>query len=117
MRKVGFAVQKETYEEQSDAGRYNPGLVLLFRDKAGKHRMHISAGGRDIIDVYRHGEETYVLTKNRGLGYVGLEIFRGDEGAGDIFLQSEDEIHDILGHRGLDLADHNIIRRLSEYIY
>jgi hypothetical protein len=117
MRRVGYSVEKETYEEQSDAGRHNPGLVLLFRDKTGRHRVPISAGYRDEIDVYRQGDETYVLTKNRGLDYVGLEIFRGDESAGDIFLQVDYEITDTLGPRGLDLSDPTIIRRLSEYIY
>jgi hypothetical protein len=48
---------------------------------------------------------------------VGLEIFRGDESAGDIFLQVDYEITDTLGPRGLDLSDPTIIRRLSEYIY
>lgn len=116
MRRVGFKIEKETYEEQRAAGRYNPGLVVLFRDKRGNHRVHIGAGYSDDVEVYREGDETFILSKNRRLDYVGLEIFRGSQQVGEMFLQLSQDIQEILGPRGLDLADHNIIKRMSQWI-
>jgi len=116
MRRVGFTIEKETYEEQREAGRYNPGLVVLFRDRTGNHRVHIGAGYSDDVEVYREGEETFILSKNWRLGYVGLEIYRGSRHIGEMFLQNSQDIDEILGPQGLDLADYNIIKRMAQYI-
>jgi len=116
MRRVGFSTKKETYEEQHAAGRYNPGLVVLFRDKTGKHHVHIGAGYSDDVEVYREGDETFVLSKNWRLDYVGLEIYRGSQQVGELFLQNSQDITDVLGARGLDLADYTIIKRMAQYI-
>lgn len=119
MRSIPFEVEEETYEEQSRAGRYNPGLVLLYRDKRKIQRVPIGAGTSDDIYVYREGDDIYVLTVNDRLGYVGLDIFSGDpaEKAGEMFLQTDYEIEEILGRRGLDLSPPTMIRYMSNYIY
>lgn len=116
MRRVGFQAKKETYEEQRAAGRYNPGLVVLFRDRTGNHRVHIGAGYSDNIEVYREGDETFILSKNYRLGYVGLEIFQGSRQVGEMFLQNSQDIDEILGPKGLDLADHNIVKRMAQWL-
>ena len=53
MRSVPFAVTHETWEEADAAGRYNRGLVVLFRDRTGNHRAPIGAGENDDVEVYR----------------------------------------------------------------
>ncbi len=115
MRKVtNYQVQKESFEDMNDAGRFNPSLEITFRDKTGVHTHKISAGHSDDIDVYRESGETYVLSRNFGLGYVGLEIFTGTDSTGDMFLQG-DQVNEVLGRD--DLAPFTIIRRMRQYIY
>jgi hypothetical protein len=115
MRKVDYELQRESFEDMLAAGRYNESLEIVFRDKSGKHIHKLGAGRSDEIDVYRDGKETFVLARNFGLGYVGLEIFNGDEKVGDMFIQNDSEIDEIVG--SLELAPYTIIRRLAQYIY
>jgi len=117
LRRIPIKLEKETWEEQQEAGRYNPGLVVLFRDRRGKHRVPISAGYSDDVEGFRSGDETYILSMNQGLNYVGLEVFRGSESMGDIFVDRDYDIDEILGPRGLNLTDHTIVKRLAGYIY
>ena len=78
MRRVNnYKIQKESYDDMYDARRYNPSLEIVFTDKTGTHTHKIGAGLDDDLDVYREGPETYVLSRNFGLEYVGLEIFNG----------------------------------------
>ena len=49
------------------------------------------------------------------MGYISLEIFKGDEQTGDIFIDSH-QVEETVGKRGLDLAPHTIIRRLMPYM-
>lgn len=120
MRSIPFKTEQETYEEQRQAGRYNPGLVLIYTDtNRRKQRVPLSAGYEDYIYVYREGEEIFALSLNHRLGYVGLEVFSGDpaEHVGEIFLQNDWEIEDVLGRKGLDLSPPTIVRRLAQYLY
>jgi hypothetical protein len=114
MRRVHrYSIAKEDYWEMLHAGRYNPCLQITYRDRFGKHTHKLSAGYWDDIDVYREGSETYILSSNPKLGYVGLEIFEGAEKQGEIFLQ-EEQVKDVLGRD--DLAPFNAIKRLREHI-
>lgn len=108
-----FRIAKESPSEMITAGRYHPALEITFCDRSGKHTHTLSAGTDDVIHVYREANLTCVLSVNNRLGYVGLEVFDGDEKAGDIFLQ-EGQVAEILGRD--DLAPFTIIRRLLEYI-
>ena len=115
MRRVDYKLQRESFEDTMAAGRFHEALEIVFRDKSGKHIHKIDAGRRDEIDVYRDGKETFVLTRHFGLGYVGLEVFDGDEKVGDMFIQNDYEVKEIVG--SLDLAPYTIIRRMAQYIY
>jgi len=112
-RVANFSVAKESIEDMCRAKRYNPCLKLTFRDKSGIQTHKISAGYSDDITVYREHGETFVLSENFGLGYVGLEVFNGGEKTGDIFLESH-HVKEVLGKQGL--AAFTIIRRLLQYI-
>jgi hypothetical protein len=96
-----------------DAGRYNPCLEITYRDRSGKHTHNLSAGYCDDIDVYRSGSETYILSRNPNLGYIGLEVFDGPDKTGEIFVGSE-QVEAVLGRGGL--ASFNAIKKLREYI-
>ena len=114
MRKIKkYAVTKESFEDMRKAQRFNPGLTITFRDKKGIHRHNLGAGYSDEIHVYREQQQTFVLTQNRRLGYVGLEIFEDDEKIGDIFFAAH-ELAEVLGRD--DLAPFTIIRRLRDYV-
>jgi hypothetical protein len=92
-------------------------LKVRFRDRLGIHKGKISAGGNDDVYVYREGTETYVLSMNRSLGYVGLQVWNENgEGFEDIiFLQYDYEVDEILGRNGIDKSPTWIARVLSNY--
>jgi len=114
MRKItNYTISKEPIEDMIEARRFNPCLQIAFQDKSGVHTHKLGAGYEDDIHVYREHGETFVLTRNCRLGYVGLEVFNGNEAVGDIFLQG-DEVTEILGRE--DLAPFTIIRRLRDYL-
>ena len=112
-RIYNYTIKKETFEDMCKAKRFNPCLEITFRDKTGIHTHKLDAGYGDSMDIYREGGVTYVLSRNSGLGYIGLQAFEGEEKAGDMFLQSE-QVEDILGVD--DLVPYTIIRRLTDYI-
>ena len=112
-RVKNYSITKESTGEMIAAGRFNPSLEIIFRDRHGIHRHKLSAGYADDIHVYRESGLTCVLSINNSLGYVGLETFEGGQPAGDIFLQ-EGQVVEILGRT--DLAPFTIIRRLMEFI-
>ena len=115
MRKVtNYSIEKESLEDMRKAKRFNPCLEMMFRDKSGTHTHKLSAGYADDIYVYREHGITFVLTNNPCLGYVGLEVFNGNERVGDLFLEYH-QVIEVLGR--CDLAPFTMIRRLKEYIY
>ena len=114
MKKItNYQISKESFEAMREAQRFNPALEIRFRDRSGEHIQTLIAGYDDDLYVYREAGETYVLSLNQRLGYVGLQVFEGSEAQGEIFLQ-DGQVEEILGH--LDYAPYTIIRRLREYV-
>ena len=114
MRKIyNYRTKQESFWEMLHAKRFNPCLEITFRDKSGKHTHKLSAGAFDILDVYREGNETYILSTHHKLGYVGLEAFDGPDKIGSIFLEAH-QVKEILGRD--DLAPFNAIKLLREHI-
>ena len=114
MKRVkNFETRKESIEDACRAGRFNPSLEIVFRDKAGIHIHKIGAGYSDELHVFREDGVTYVLARNNALPYVGLEAFEGDDQVGDIFLQ-EQQVSEVLGRD--DLAPLTIVKRLQPYL-
>ena len=113
MRRVArYTISKESYEDMEKAGSYNLCLEISFRDKSGFHTHKLQAGYEDDIHVFRDNGETFVLSQNQRLDYIGLEMFKSNAKIGSIFLQ-EYTAKDVLGR--LDLAPGTIIRRLLNY--
>ena len=77
------------------------------------HIMTISGGESDRVDVYREGNEIFVLTQNQSLGYLGLEVFKDGELTGDVFFEG-DAAAEVIG-RG-NPSPPTLIKTLSEYI-
>lgn len=114
MRKIhNYRISKEDFWEMLHAKRHSPCLVITFADKAGKYTHKLSAGYLDDIYVYREDKETFVLSRNSRLDYVGMEIFEGPEKQGGIFLQG-DQVKEVLGRD--NLAPFNAIKLLREHI-
>jgi hypothetical protein len=114
MRKfTNWTVSKESAEDMLKAGRHNPCLEIRFRDRKGWHTQKISAGYGDELHVYRERGKTYLLSRNWHLGYMGLEVFRGDEKAGDLFLEHH-EVVEIFGEK--ELSPGAAISKLVDYI-
>ena len=114
MRRVtSYSIEKESFKDMIEARRFNPCLEISFRDRKGKHTQKLSAGYEDELHVFREGEHTFVLCQNPRLGYIGLEVFVGEEQTGDIFIEQH-QVIEVLGRD--DLVPHTIIRRLKEYV-
>lgn len=98
-----FKLEEETLEEQFAAQRYNPATVLI----RNKKRMVLDCGTSDTVRVFKEGKETFVLSYNRGMNYVGLQIFdtyTGEE-SDSVFQQSAEV--------DMDLADITICKILA----
>jgi len=114
MRKIhNYRINKEDFWEMLHAKRHSPCLVITFRDISGQHTHKLSAGYGDGIDVYREGLQTYVLSHNKSLGYVGLQIFKGSEIVGEMFVEDH-EVKETLGREGLPPS--TIIKKMREFI-
>lgn len=113
MRRVDYKIVKESFEDMVEAGRLHPSLEIIFRDKNGTHKHKIGAGYSDEIYAFREAGETFILSQNARLGYVSLEIFKGDEQTGDIFIDSH-QVKETIGRD--ELSPYTIIRRLMPHI-
>ena len=106
---------EESWDEQAASGRYHPCQQVHVKDGPV---LTISAGTADDLDVFTEHGLFYVVSVNRGLETVGLEVF-GDDGSllegGSVFLQLDYEVREILGPRGVDLSPMAIAKRLSCY--
>ena len=113
MRTVkNFSISKESIEDQTKAGRWNPCLEISFRDKQGRHTHKIGTGYSDDIHVFRESGATFIVGKNSRVGYVSLEIYEGDEKLGDIFL----EYHHLIETLGrVDFRPITLAKRLKEF--
>ena len=79
-----YSIERETYDEQREAGRYNPARVIIWRG----HRYAIGAGDGDDLDIFTEGGALYVLARRRSLGYAGLEVFRDGARIADTALST-----------------------------
>ena len=114
MRKVkNYRIFNETTEEMIAAGRFHTSLKITFIDKSGRHTHTLTSGYADEKHVYRSGDLTCILAVNKRLEYVSLQVFNGEDSAGDVILCG-DQVSETLGR--IDLAPFTIIRRLLQFI-
>ena len=110
-----YKITHEGIENQIKAGRYNPSRVIIYKN----HSFLIGAGNADDISVFQEGDDLLILSINYRLEYIGLEIFNLKSFAqyGEMFLQSNYEIDEIIGKKAFDLSPMTIAKRMSNYIY
>lgn len=113
MRRVNCKIVRESFEDMIEVGRLHPSLEVIFRDKKGSHKHKIGAGYSDEVYAFRENGETFILSQNERLGYIGLEVFKGDEQTGDIFIDSHQVEETIVRD---DLSPYTIIRRLMPHM-
>lgn len=113
MKTITLKQTDESWESQRAAGRYHPAAVVTWR---GVERV-LSAGDSDWVHFFEEDGALFALTVNHRMGYCGLEVFQEDdrEAAGSVFAQSEEELREVVGPRGLDYAPMTLARRLADY--
>jgi hypothetical protein len=113
-----YRITNESWEEQAKAHRYNPAQVLrLFPSGVKEKRYTIDSGRDDNISVFRDGDMFYVLSINRHLPYVGIQVFdlKCDGDVFNSFLQ-EDQVEDTLGKDWDNKSEIWIAKVLSTYM-
>ena len=120
MRTIHDWSWEHDYDAMREQGMYNPPTRITLQGK-DKVSFLIGAGSRDEITILAEGtgpdRRYYVVCVNHGLAYAGVEIFNvTGEPAGDMFLQYDHEVADILGPRGVGLTPITIAKRLAQYI-
>lgn len=112
-RVTNYQILKESFEDMCKARRMNASLEITFRDRSGSHLHKIGAGTSDEIHVFREGITTFVLSRNYGLGYFGLEAFNGREKIGEIFIENH-QVTETIERDDLDPI--NVVKRLADYL-
>ena len=104
-------------------GYHNAPSYLRFKTREGNHLHMIKAGRSDHIALYHDKGWVSVLSYNRGLGYVGLEIhdkhgsLTGEAREDNTcFFQGYEQSNEILGEGWEKMSDAWIIRCLQEYV-
>jgi hypothetical protein len=87
LQPAAYDWDRETIEEQSASGHYTAAMVIIWKG----NRYTLGAGTADDVDLFEEGGALYVLARNRGLGYAGLEVFRDGERIADTFTDTEEQ--------------------------
>jgi hypothetical protein len=114
MKRVIPKIRLLTYQEGADTGTQIRSLVLEHNG----NNYHLEGGTKDIIHVFSQSICLYVLTINKGLGYVGLNAYMTPEPdpINSIFLQTQRDITDALGKKWETLSPETITSRLINYL-
>lgn len=114
MKEVAADAKMMTYEDVDQKGLFNRGLILDYEGR--KYFLH--AGLKDKIHVFTRSIYLFVLTTNISLGYIGLDAYfpNQQDPINTIFLHSEYQFSDYLGHNWRQLSASTIAQRLSNYL-
>ena len=112
--KIVPVIEKATEGDQKASGRYNPGLVLVYKGL----RIPLKAGTGDHIDVFEEQDTLYVLAVNSRLPYLGVDSYDATTGEemSYIFLQDEWNIAEVLGEDWEDLDPESVVKHLQDYL-
>ena len=116
--------------QQQSRGMYSDPTVILVKPKGMKNEVRLlpGSGSSDNTTVFQVDDYLYVLNTNTRHDYAGLRVYMIDpEGArygegeaveaGEMFLQGDEQLKEVLGKRGLDLTERTIAKYMSRYIY
>jgi hypothetical protein len=113
VKRIFPTIRKMTWEEQREAGLFNPGLMMEYCDLL----IPLSAGYSDTVEIYRNGNSLMILTVNTDIEYVSLDEVDCLDGETirSVFLESSHIVEGI-GNRWLQMKPETSIKRLSEYL-
>lgn len=125
MKQIHGKLVQESWDSQRNAGRYNPADVFIFEHpKFGRCKAVIGSGESDHVTFWLKDDILYVVSVNYRMGYCGVDHFEFSQEKkrvdyinqypSGLFCQSEESYSEILGRRGLGLADRTIAKRLIE---
>ena len=114
MQRVIPKIRLFTFQQSPESGTEVVALILEHRG----NNYHLEGGAGDIIHVFSQSICLYVLTINKGSGYVGLNCYMTPEPdpINNIFLQTQRDINDALGKNWETLSPETIIRRLINHL-
>ena len=96
-------------------GTYINALILNYNS----NNYHLHGGTSDTIYIFTEGAGIYVLTINKGLGYIGFNSYMKPEPdpIDSIFLQNYREIKETLGNKWEQMKPVTIVQKLINYLY
>ncbi|MEK7499294.1 MAG: hypothetical protein AAB649_01670 [Patescibacteria group bacterium] len=111
-------------------GCYNPSHHILLPNKVELESGH---GDADEVHLFQENEYYYVLVRNTGIGYVGLQEYSASDvitrtfdgetvnylpalDERSVFLQADYEVQEVLGENWEDLGDSDLLNALLEYL-
>jgi len=108
------SIRRMTFQEAFEAGLHSRGLILEHRGNS----YHLTAGLSDTVHVFSSSIAIYVLTTNRGLGYLGLDAYLPSEQdpINTIFLHSDYMFTDYLGSSWKIMSPRTIATKLINYL-
>jgi hypothetical protein len=115
MNQITPVIRLLTHQESLETGLQIKTLILEHNCNC----YHLSGATGDTIYTFTQGVLCiYVLTINKPLGYIGLNVFMQPQPdpINSIFLQSERDIRETLGNKWEKLSPMAITRRLINYL-
>jgi len=115
MNKITPSIKLLSYQESQDTGLQLRTLILKYKG----HYYHLHGGKRDTIHVFTESIGIYVLTVNKGLGYMGLNSYMTPEPdpINSMYKHTPQEIKEYLGNKWELLSAKTITMKLINYLY
>lgn len=108
---------------------HNPHYNYVVPYRRGKVELESSAGTRDSVYAFRESDCLYLLSLNEDLQYIGLDSYilydhptdfgnyKAIVSSGDVFLQTDEEIEQVVGKNAFQLKPNTIVRRIIPYMW
>jgi len=101
-------------------GSYESGLqIMSFMFSHNCNNYHFQGRTTDTIYIFTESIGIYVLTVNKGLGYMGLHSYMTPESdpLNSLFLHNHQEITEYLGSKWESMKAESIVKKLIQYLY
>jgi hypothetical protein len=115
MNQISPSIRLLTYQESLENGLKLKTLILEHNG----NNYHLQGGTKDTIHVFTESIGIYVLTVNKGLGYIGLNSYMTPEPdpINSIYLHNNQEIKETLGDKWESMKPVTIVKHLVNYLY
>jgi len=115
MQAITPTIRLLTYQESIETGLQIRTLILEHNG----NNYHLHGGTRDTIHVFTESIGIYVLTVNKGLGYMGLNSYMIPEcdPINSLFMHNHHEITEYLGNKWEQMKAETIVKKLIQYLF